>query len=495
MSNSFTRPLFQIFPIKKQELLQFFLVVALLFCILFIQNILKSLKDVLVSTLAATEVIPLLKSWFVFPTAVAFVAIYSKLIYLFKPKQVFYLVLATFAIFFAFFTFFLLPSQYNVLSTTDTLALINSTSSYKWFVLIYKNWGCCLFYVIAELWQNIMHAVFFWQFINFIHTVEQSKRFYILFGFFGQTGLIFTGFLLKYSNQIIDFISRIFNLYSGFRQVLCVQILMSIVLILCLFIYLLFSLLDYLIISKKEDAGLMYFSKKSKLSLMDSIKIVIKSRNVRLIMLLLISQGLSISSIEPLFRESIKQAYPNVVLALEFSGKTLLYTGIMTIILSVVGPFITKRFSWFVVAMIPPVVSTIFGILFFCSAIFQKQMNSLAALMAIHASIMTITIGGIHSVFSKSTKYTFFDATKEMFYVPISPEDKLQGKACADVLGSKVGKSISSFLLQAIFLIMPSFNIQSIAGLLMMIFSIASLIWMIALSQMGKVYQEAVSHN
>ena len=494
MSSIFTKPLFQIFPVKKQELAQFFLIVSFLFCILFIQNILKSLKDVLVSTLAATEVIPLLKLWFVFPAALSFVAIYSKLIYIFKPKQIFYLVLATFSVFFAIFAFFLLPNQYNSLGT-ETEQLIHAASYSKWFILIYKNWGCCLFYVIAELWQNIMHAVFFWQFINFIHTVEQSKRFYILFGFFGQTGLIFTGFLLKYSNDIIDFVSKSLSLHNSPRQVLCVQILIGIVLILCALISILFYLLDYLIISKKDDINLSYISKKSKLSVIDSIKIMIKSRNVRLIMLLLVSQGLSISSIEPLFRESIKLAYPNVVLALEFSGKILLFTGIMTIILAILGPIITRRFSWFVTAMIPPVVSTIFGILFFFSSIFQKYLASYAIIMAINASIMTITIGGVYSVISKSTKYTFFDASKEMFYVPINPEDKLQGKACADVLGSKAGKSISSFLLQAIFLIIPSASIQSIGGLLMIIFSLASLIWIITLSKMNKVYQEAISHH
>ena len=42
---------------------------------------------------------------------------------------------------------------------------------------------------------------------------------------------------------------------------------------------------------------------------------------------------------------------------------------------------------------------------------------------------------------SQASKYAIFDPTKEMTYIPISPDKKTAGKAAIDVLGARLGKS------------------------------------------------------
>ena len=231
---------FQIFPVKRKELVQFFLVTALLLCILLVQNILKALKDTLVSTLVATEVILILKTWFVLPTAFLFVLIYSKLVAWLRLKHVFYVVILAFSIFFGVFSFYLFPRQYDASYAYNNVLIFAQAPYLKWCYLMYKNWGCCLFYVISELWQNLVYALLFWQFVNFIHSIEQSRRFYIFFGVFSQIGLLITGYLLYNTQKITLFVKKFLNITKIDDQVLGPQILTIAILISCLFIVIIF---------------------------------------------------------------------------------------------------------------------------------------------------------------------------------------------------------------------------------------------------------------
>ena len=80
--------------------------------------------------------------------------------------------------------------------------------------------------------------------------------------------------------------------------------------------------------------------------------------------------------------------------------------------------------------------------------------------------MLAVLIGAIQNVFSKSSKYTFFDSTKEMAYVPLEDELKTKGKAAADMIGTKLGKSASAFVQSMIFIIIPTATYHSISTFL-----------------------------
>ena len=86
--------------------------------------------------------------------------------------------------------------------------------------------------------------------------------------------------------------------------------------------------------------------------------------------------------------------------------------------------------------------------------------------------------GMVQNVLSKATKYSFFDPTKEMAYIPIDRELKTKGKAAVDIVGARLAKALGALLQSSLFIIFPAASYATITPYLMVIFIIVALIWM-----------------
>ena len=193
LSHKFSKFFDYIWPVEKIELPKFLSITLLMFCILGIQNLIRAQKDSLVNTMIGTETISFLKLWGVMPAAFLVTILYVKLVSFMKGEKIFYLIMSSFLMFFALFAFYIFPHYETFhLDKTRTAELVNLYPNLKWFILLLSNWSISLFYVIAELWPNAVFALLFWQFVNKVTSVEESKRFYPLFGLLGQTGLVIT---------------------------------------------------------------------------------------------------------------------------------------------------------------------------------------------------------------------------------------------------------------------------------------------------------------
>jgi AAA family ATP:ADP antiporter len=88
-------------------------------------------------------------------------------------------------------------------------------------------------------------------------------------------------------------------------------------------------------------------------------------------------------------------------------------------------------------------VSLITGGLFFAFLIFKDMpfMAGVCEVLGATAPALAMWIGLAQNVSTKSAKYSLFDPTKEMAYIPLDEESKIKGKAAIDVIGGRAGKS------------------------------------------------------
>lgn len=478
-----------LFPIKRSELKKFFAITAMLFCILFVQNIAKALKDSLMTTIVATEAISVLKLWGVLPAAILASLAYVKMTKHMKAESIFYTMVSFFVLSFLTFAFIIFPSKLGV----DAAVKVSGEprSHMHLFALVMQNWDCSLLYIISELWSNVVFALLFWQFVNSITSVSESKRMYILFGLLGQTCLYFSGQLLQMLPRAASFLIRKLDLQSS-QTLVCIQIVLSTMAAFGISAMCLFWLLNHVIVEKELIEKFSFEPPAKSQSMVETLRVVAQSRYIRLMGLLLFSYGFAANAIECIWREKVRSLYDVPEFNMAFTGKTLKYTGVITMSLVVIGAQVIRKLGWTFAAMVPPICALLLGMLFFAAANSEQISTALACFFAVNPIILIVTIGAAQNVLAKSTKYTLFDSTKEMAYVPLEPEIKARGKACADVVGTKLGKSVCAFLQAGIFICVPNSNYDSISNLLTFFFVLACLGWIYAVLSLGREYKLAI---
>lgn len=498
-----------LWPIHNYELKKFLPLGLIMFCILFNYTLLRDTKDTLVVNASGASAITFLKLYCVTPCAILFVIFYAKLTNVLKRENVFYTVVTPFLIFFGLFGFVLYPNLDALHPSQEMLASI--TASYprlSGFVDIFAYWSYSLFYVLAEIWGSAMIALMFWQFANQIVRMKESKRFYGLFVVIGNVALILSGFVVSFCSESIK------DFYPGQspEQVWAISLkwLMGSVVVMGILAMALYRwmhtnvLTDPRYYDGDEKAIGSGKAKKKKPGLVESFKIIISSPELGLIAMLIMAYGVTINLVEVQWKEQLKFYFAGDRGGYNgFMGQYSLWTGVITILFSLfIGSNILRILSWFKAAVITPIFILLGGGLFFAFILSSKDIMYLKDLVAdLLLSIGTNPVtaatflGAGIVILSKSIKYSLFDPTKEMAYIPLDDELKTKGKAAVDVIGGRAGKAGGAFVQNMLFLAFATKDAIAIAPICFGVFAAVCLLWIFSVKLLSKKVNAAAERR
>jgi AAA family ATP:ADP antiporter len=132
------------------------------------------------------------------------------------------------------------------------------------------------------------------------------------------------------------------------------------------------------------------------------------------------------------------------------------------------------------------------GVGFFAFLLFNESGSwGITALFGSTPLAICVFFGSLQNCFARASKYTLFDATKELTFIPLDPEVKLKGKAVIDGVGSRLGKSGGSLIHQCLLMAFGSVALST--PYVASIFLVAIGAWIAATRGLGKRFTALIS--
>jgi AAA family ATP:ADP antiporter len=484
-----------LWPIHNFELKKLLPMLFLFFCIAFNYTILRDTKDTLIMTApkSGAEAIPFLKLYGVLPIALIFMLFYTKLSNILSKKHLFLAALSPFIVYFALFSTVIYPNReaLHPHAFCDWLQTI-LPHGFMGLVAIIRNWTYSTFYIMAELWGSVCLSLLFWGFANDITKVSESKRFYTLFGLGANISLVFAGLFIGWASRPERSIG--FNTADTWQMSL--HWLTGVVTIASFA-----TIATFLWIHKHVMTDPRFYDvndqkklkkSKPKLGTLESVKFILKSKYLGLLTILVISYGMCINLIEVTWKSQLKLAFPDPNSYSAFMGNFSIATGVVTMLMILfVGGNTIRKMGWRFAALCTPVMILITGGLFFTFMIFNKNLSGMIAMLGTSPLMLAVIFGMMQNIFSKSAKYSLFDPTKEMAYIPLDQESKVKGKAAIDVVGARMGKSGGALIQQ--FMIVSLGSIAAIAPYVGFIIIALVSMWILSVYALDKRFRKAMA--
>ncbi len=456
---------------------KFISLLSIIMLIFFNNSVLRVLKDTLIiSGNSSIETVHFVKSFLVMPASMLFIYFYTKLSLTLKQNKMIYYILSLFAIFFAIYSLFIHPLHYYLHPNYKTVMLLTQQyPSFKWLFILYGSWSYVLFYIFSELWTSVALNLIFWQFANSINNIVQAKKHYVLFSVLGNIGMILGGWLiLHFFNSNVQFDNKIS----------IISFIISLIIIVIMLIY------KYIFNNIALPSQVLIEKPKSKFKFYDIIKVLIDSQYLRYMMLMVFCYHMTSNLIEITWKSIVRSYVASSSDYAYYMGIVYMLSGIVSILFFYISQQFIRRASWKTISLFIPLFLSVVICFFHISLMYSRYQNYNFISLKIIA-----LIGSVYYICNRVLKYSLFDPTKEIAYIPLNNDLKLKGKAMIDVFGSKFSKAISGYIQAFLLMIIPGSTQISISYYLIYIVIFCLIIWVISIKKLFIKYEKVANSS
>lgn len=450
-------------------------------------DIMRNLKESLLITRLGAEIIPFVKLWVVVPAAFIFLVSYSYLANRLSKRSLFFCTIAPFLIWMLVFSQIIYPNLDGFAASTlsrllepilpDNLAFISG--------LIYF-WPITLFFTLAELWGSAIICIIFWTAVNDVNSPQTAEVSYPFITLMGNSASVISGPILLYITTH-NAHSELVGLQHSVSQ-------MSFLFLLCGILFMV--MFEYCLRKSSQYSKSTHHSGHSSqstthLPLIETFRYLAKSRYLRCVALMVLSYCIAINTLEVAWKSQLLKIYPTEIEYSQFMSKFTMFMGAGCLFCGLILPKLISR-GWNVAAMATPVIMSATAIPFFIiTLLLNTRQVQLLDYFSINLLMIAVVLGMFSNVLSRSAKYTMFDATKEMTFVPLDREQKYKGKAAIELVVSRLGKSGSAFLQQVLILWLGSLTLAM--PWLMAIFIVIFGLWLYSIQALHSQYNQLVA--
>lgn len=428
---------------------------ALLLLISTSYSLARRMKDLVVVVFIGAECISAIKMFFVLPTMFLFVYFTQKFTINaddnFKNKFRFWLKVP----------FLLIFTSYALLEFTgnrdlikcvgvDITPLIKYAPSFLQSLLItiaipLKYFAMSLLYTATETYSFAHLNGTFWAMMNLYTNKSDAKIMYPIITMAASLSTVFSGLIGYGIGYILDTkIAKFINIYNVDYDGLVLSTtlgIVSICILASMWVYKL-NLKQLLKIYSGSEEEKRDKKQKVNMTFSQSVKQILNNRIVCCMSICVLCYMFSINVVETIWKKKVfiyfRKLQNNPRGMNDMYNLVQICIGIMSFINSYVTAKILHR-SWLTTALIPPICVGITGSIFFMHLIFLPFDGSIFGYPML---ILPVIWGAVNNVFSKSTKYTQFDSSKEtaILYIPKQLRDG--SKNAIDTVCGRIGKSL-----------------------------------------------------
>ncbi len=448
-------------------------VIFLLICI--VHTTLFNLKDALLVTTAGAETIPYIQLWFLLPiTFVASAAIKNTILGQ-GLWQACYRLLGGFILFFIIFACVLHPCGDDLCPTAMSAYLTDVLpTGLEGAIAVIRHWPLTVLFLAGELWTSLVTAMIFWAIANEVTSLEESASCYPWVRVGGALGAVLGGIAP--------------NLVNALHPVQSINWLMVIIIVLSIIAIV---LLRYLITSVSNPAERQQLTTPLDRINADGTpqmkgaqwRVLFQSSYMICLALIVLGYNMAMNLFELVWKAKIHEVYPafndyNTIL-----GYSSTACGVLILILALMTPSLLNRFGWTFTAMLTPAIQFVLIACFFgllLGSNLQWLSPEIGALAAVWVGLVQYSVG-------RATKFSIFDITKDMAFIPLPSDVKASGKAAVEGVGSTGGRALAASLQQ--FLLLTAGGIGAGVPILSLITIGTIAVWLGAVQHLGKQFE------